>query len=577
MNRQVVDSNSSAAVVWPISRWIQVHKLVLASGVPNAFGCKIRIPTNLNVDYWENNLVDYCDKEVVQYLKYGWPLNVSTRPSNHMVPHNHRSAIDNPEHVKKFLNKAFALDSMLGPFKKNPFSSPACFSPIGMVEKNDSSDRRLILDMSFPGGFSVNDVIPKGEYLGKRVSLRYPGIDELVNLIKLKGRGCAIFKKDLKSAYRQLLRIDPADIPLLGLCWEGDMLFDLTQPQGSRSAALCCQRSSSALMHIFKLKSDCTGVNYLDDLAVAEVWSKVWSAYETLGKVIEDSGLKESVNKDCPPDVKMVFLGVLVDTLNMTLSVTPERLSELRILIKDWLAMLAATRKQLQSLVGKLSFVAACVRPGRTFLARLFSVMRITPDCGCHPIPDTVYKDLIWWNTFLPLYNGVSMMVMDEWSCPDEIFSSDACMTGCRAWLFESREYFKAKFPESILHRTKHINQLELLTMTVACRIWGDKWRGKRILAKCDNDASVGVVNSGRSKGDEFMMSCARDIAYHAATKESEFRVIHIEGKKNGISDTLSRWHDIDNPMSKLHSLVGPEPILEIIIDDALFEFIGLW
>ena len=73
------------------------------------------------------------------------------------------------------------------------------------------------------------------------------------------------------------------------------------------------------------------------------------------------------------------------------------------------------------------------------------------------------------------------------------------------------------------------------------------------------------------------MMSCARDIAYHAATKEFEFRVIHIEGKKNGISDTLSRWHELDNPMRKLRELVGPEPIREIIIDDALFEFVGLW
>jgi len=164
LDRYTVYSNSPSLVVWPISRWIEVHKLVLASGVPNAFGCKIRIPTNLKVDYWEQNLADYFDKEVVQYLKYGWPLNVTTRPSNHKVPHNHRSAVDNPGQVKKFLSKAFALDSMLGPFDRNPFSSPACFSPIGTVEKNDSSDRRLILDMSFPGGFSVNDVIPRGEY-----------------------------------------------------------------------------------------------------------------------------------------------------------------------------------------------------------------------------------------------------------------------------------------------------------------------------------------------------------------------------------------------------------------------------
>jgi hypothetical protein len=330
-------------------------------------------------------------------------------------------------------------------------------------------------------------------------------------------------------------------------------------------------------MYIFNLKSGCTGVNYLDDLAAAEVWSKAWSAYYTLGQVIDEAGIMESLSKDCPPDTSMQFLGVLVDTLNMTLSVTPERLSELCILLDKWKSMLSATRKELQSLIGKLSFVAACVRPGRTFLARLFSAMKVTPDIGKHPIPDSVYKDLNWWSTFLPCYNGVSMMAMDEWSHPDEIFSSDACMTGCGAWLFSSREYFKCRFPDSIMCSTNHISQLEIITMMVACKVWGSRWKGKRILAKCDNEASVRVVNSGRSNGDSFMMSCTREIAYHAALKEFEFRVTHLEGKKNGISDILSRWHDVTDPMSKFRELVGDEPVHEITIDEDMFDFVGLW
>ena len=39
-----------------------------------------------------------------------------------------------------------------------------------------------------------------------------------------------------------------------------------------------------------------------------------------------------------------------------------------------------------------------------------------------HLIQLYVKKDLLWWHRFLPFYNGVSMMLTEEWSEPDEIF-----------------------------------------------------------------------------------------------------------------------------------------------------------
>jgi hypothetical protein len=41
-------------------------------------------------------------------------------------------------------------------------------------------------------------------------------------------------------------------------------------------------------------------------------------------------------------------------------------------------------------------------------------------------IPTEVAKYLHWWQFFLLQYNGVSMISLDNWSAPDEIFSSDA-------------------------------------------------------------------------------------------------------------------------------------------------------
>lgn len=62
---------------------------------------------------------------------------------------------------------------------------------------------RVLMDLSFPPGQSVNSGIPSDTYLGEPFTLRLPGIDALLALICTKGPGCHIFKKDLSQAYRQ--------------------------------------------------------------------------------------------------------------------------------------------------------------------------------------------------------------------------------------------------------------------------------------------------------------------------------------------------------------------------------------
>jgi hypothetical protein len=45
---------------------------------------------------------------------------------------------------------------------------------------------------------SINDGISQEYYLGKKIDICYPNVDDLVDIIKLKGQDCLMFKKDLK-------------------------------------------------------------------------------------------------------------------------------------------------------------------------------------------------------------------------------------------------------------------------------------------------------------------------------------------------------------------------------------------
>jgi hypothetical protein len=71
----------------------------------------------------------------------------------------------------------------------------------------------------------------------------------------------------------------------------------------------------------------------------------------------------------------------------------------------------------LQSLLGKLNFVAQCVKPGRIFISRLLNWLREISDKGSFCIPLDLKLDLLWWNTFLPLYNVSAILLSQPEIC----------------------------------------------------------------------------------------------------------------------------------------------------------------
>ena len=96
-----------------------------------------------------------------------------------------------------------------------------------------------------------------------------------------------------------------------------------------------------------------------------------------------------------PPSTQMVFIGILFDSETLTLSVTPERLHEIKMLVQEWLQYENATLKQHKSSIGKPNFVAHCVKPARIFISRLLNWLRQIQDTESpQHIAVEVIKDL---------------------------------------------------------------------------------------------------------------------------------------------------------------------------------------
>ena len=215
----------------------------------------------------------------------------------------------------------------------------------------------------------------------------------------------------------------------------------------------------------------------------------------------------------------------------------------------QWSKKSTCTKKDLQSLLGSLLYIAKCIKYARFFLNRMLSLLREHYSENVIKLNQEFHKDLKWFNIFLSVYNGVSFFQYPY----TKTVHLDACTTGLGA-IYENQVY-ALQLPNSWSQH--NIAQLEMINLLVALKVWHNQWAGQRVVINCDNQAVVAVLTNGRSR-DEVLAKYARNIFMWLSTCNIDMKVIHIAGKKNSIADLLSRWFTVTNNVQKLQQLVHP-------------------
>ena len=103
-----------------------------------------------------------------------------------------------PEVVRVYLSKECAEGRVLGPLPPELFPSVQ-ISRIGVIPKGSTVKWRLIVDLSAPKGFSVNNNIDE-----TLCSLSYISVEDAVQEIMAKGQCSQLAKVDIQSAYRTI-------------------------------------------------------------------------------------------------------------------------------------------------------------------------------------------------------------------------------------------------------------------------------------------------------------------------------------------------------------------------------------
>ena len=530
--------------------YLEAAVRIAHSGKYNCDGLRIPIWSDLNLNTWASLLPEYQDARLLQFLTYGFPLGTKAETLNRTHVTNHFSAVAFPDQVKKFLHKERKLGAILGPFTSWPIDG-CHVSPL-MTRPKCGDERRIILDLSFGGYESVNGNTRRGVYDGYPFVLTLPSLDHLIHdILNCPGRPKPI-KIDISRAFRNI-RVDPGDAIKLGMQFEGKYYLDRSLVFGAINSTAISPRVTDAIRKILAHR----GVrvwNYIDDIFACVEADAADAAFTELQGLIMNLGLSINPDKVVTPSDLMVCMGIEVNATTKTVRIPQEKLSQVLEECQKFHGRTRVSRQVLQSLLGRLLYVAKVVVPARAFLNRMLSYLRLQHRPIIH-LGEAFVKDLNWFTSLVQAYNQSPSFDMIEQGLVEHVFV-DASLLGLGG-CWGKMAYFD-KIPGSV-KRDRGIVHFEMFNVYVAIRHWVNKLQGCRVCVNSDNMAVVQIVNLYRTS-DPFLGMCIRNILWVAARYNLHIGAAHVPGVDNKIADALSRLLEDE----KRHKWVIEETGLQI-------------
>lgn len=385
----------------------------------------------------------------------------------------------------------------------------------------------------------------------------YSNIDTAVSLSSLR---CWYGKLDLSNCFLSF-PLHPDVHRYFIFRFDGDYYQFVRMPFGLATAPLVCTQLLSVIS--FALTAlDIIHVRYLDDfLIISHDQSTLQQQLSLARAEITKFGLVINNEKTEGPDQCITFLGIQLDSVSCTLSCPASRITELLTLLGSLRHQRIITRRQLESLIGKLSFAALVLPGARPFLRRMLDTLnacssrrRTTPV----RLGKGFYLDVAFWLSHLSDWNGSQV-----WrSCRSSpfTFATDASLSGFGFYLEScppsssintstwpprlhlgtgfSGSYSAAQAAHHLSHR--QIAWCELLAVLAAAITYGPYLKHQSLLFFVDNMTDVHIINR-QATNSKSLAAILRQLFSVSLSYNLNIFAKHRSGVNNTLADFLSR------------------------------------
>ena len=499
-------------------------------------GLHLEPNTPVNSDRLQFYLKGYdthLSKYLVHGFKYGFKIhNMAFTPRD--VDKNLRTATYMPHIVEKKIDKELTAGRIVGPFHHSPFSD-FMISPLGLREKKVPGEYRVIHDLSYPQGQSVNSGIPR-----EFATVSYSTVADAVKHILHFGWGCFLAKTDILSAFR-IIPVHPDDVHLLGFKWNGMYYFDKCLPMGCSSSCSIFEAFSTSLEWIMSQRYPHIGiVHLLDDfLFVCSTYDKCLEVLDSFKELCLDIGVPLSEEKTFGPEQILPFAGIELNTVDMYARLPDDKLAKFIMHIDETLSSQSITKKKLDSVCGMLNYACSIIPSARAFTRRLYDIgIGVSKSFYKIKVTKQVQQDLMVWRLFLQQYNKQTFFLDYIWHNADKLHLYTDASTSIGYGGVFGTHWFAGVWEEECYGL--NITLLELYPICLALSMWGETLSNKCIVLHTDNIAVVSIINNSTCK-DTKIMALVRRLVLVCMSHNILVHAVHLPGSSNQISDSLSR------------------------------------
>ena len=235
----------------------------------------------------------------------------------------------------------------------------------------------------------------------------------VVTWLALTTNPCYMAKINLKKAFRLCL-VRRENWDLLEVYWDGQYYVGKRLLFGLRSSPALFNQVADAFEWILVNECQINRVPYyLDDFFFVETDNSTCRASMTRVKdKAHQLGVLMEPSNETGPTTTITLLGIELDLEALVARLSPEKLRDLMDEILQMLSRCKVTKRDLQSIIGKLSFASKVIPASRMFLRQLIN-LTIFVRLSHHRayINSKTRKNFQWWYRFLPSWNGVAMML----------------------------------------------------------------------------------------------------------------------------------------------------------------------
>lgn len=517
------------------------------------------------------------------------------RPAQPGPPPNHGSARQHQSTVMRLLC-AGHIDGhylLLDKQVLELWHNQVFYSPLGLVPKGDvplEVHGRLIHDLSFPAGGSVNSCTSKEEL----PLVEWPRISTLarrITSVHAEGLGSSLWgmSADIAHAYRHL-RCHASECAWFGLTMDEPAIIglDLSAAFGWAGSANVYCVFGNAITWLVKRESPHSlnpgsdtdsepfwAYNYIDDYVSLEVrrGSRLDDAATALELAMLATFGPHAVNaqKVQPWSQCLHALGLDWDLRQATVSMPQPKIAKACQRVTAMLSHGRASRSDLDKVLGSLRHVCSCVRPAWAFAQSVRSWHKSLPRFGSRALPSDVAQDLAWFRTILdsvPLADIPTSLFSGSTDPSLELFM-DASDSGLAIIDPTTRRFIRLDFdatelaliqtdivPTDLTNQTTaskrtqppnfSINVREHFAIGLAVCIWGADWSDPvglsttHVLVRTDSTAAESWCN-GLTSPNPLAANTNRHMALAMAQHRLHISARHVAGLDNSIADAGSR------------------------------------